>query len=219
MQSFSVFPLQPYYFGMNLSLVLIIFLSTTSGLLIGYLAILMLVYPIKPHKILGIQFQGVLPRRISEITAGIAEVVITHVDVKKEIRKKFINNAQFEKMIPEIEVHIDDFLRHRLGKKMPMIGMFIGENTIRQLKQIFMEELNEIFPSIMLGYMEGIGEETDLEEGLCQKLNSVPVSSLMKVLSPVISNDLRLLVIICGLVGLLVGILQVLIVVFIYESP
>ena len=42
---------------------------------------------------------------------------------------------------PQIEPHLDDFLRRRLGKKMRMIRMFVGENTIRQLKDGFMEEL------------------------------------------------------------------------------
>jgi hypothetical protein len=53
-------------------------------------------------------------------------------------------------VLPEAEAHVDHFLRNRLSTAMPMVAMFIGEKTIAQMKGIFMEELETLFP-VFLG--------------------------------------------------------------------
>jgi hypothetical protein len=54
-------------------------------------------------------------------------------------------------MLPLAEGHIDDFLRNKLPKAMPVIGMLIGDKTITQFKAVFMEELQALFPVFMEG--------------------------------------------------------------------
>ncbi|WP_315814403.1 hypothetical protein [Paraflavitalea speifideaquila] len=53
-----------------------------------------------------------------------------------------------------MEVHVDEFLRKGLPKAFPMISTFIGERTINQLKEIFLKELETIFPVVMKGYVK-----------------------------------------------------------------
>jgi hypothetical protein len=57
----------------------------------------------------------------------------------------------FEAVAPFIDKQLEDFFRNKLGAKMPMIAMFIGDKTIAQLKSIFMEELQSLFPQLMNG--------------------------------------------------------------------
>jgi hypothetical protein len=65
----------------------------------------------------------------------------------------FINqetaNAQFEAVLPMIDQQLDHFFTHKIGEKLPMVSMFIGEKTIVQLKAVFIEELDTIFPSLV----------------------------------------------------------------------
>ena len=49
--------------------------------------------------------------------------------------------------MPMIEDHVDEFLRHKLGKEMPCLSLFIGDKTIKHSKWIFMQELEDAFPS------------------------------------------------------------------------
>ena len=57
--------------------------------------------------------------------------------------------TQFKAVLPLIETHLDTFFIQKLPEKMPMISMFIGEKTVVQLKTIFIEELEFIFPSVL----------------------------------------------------------------------
>jgi uncharacterized membrane protein len=57
--------------------------------------------------------------------------------------------AQFEAVLPLIDQQLDHFFTHKIGEKLPMVSMFIGEKTIVQLKAVFIEELGTIFPSLV----------------------------------------------------------------------
>ena len=57
-------------------------------------------------------------------------------------------------VMPLAEEHVDDFLRNKLPKAMPVVGMFIGDKTIAQFKGVFMEELEGLFPVFVRGSMD-----------------------------------------------------------------
>ncbi|TDX02241.1 hypothetical protein [Dinghuibacter silviterrae] len=58
-----------------------------------------------------------------------------------------------EKILPDVlpmaETEVDTFLRQKLPKAMPVVGMFIGDKTIAQFKAIFMEELGTLLPDFI----------------------------------------------------------------------
>ena len=55
----------------------------------------------------------------------------------------------FETILPFIDSNLDSFFNERLVQKMPIISMFIGEKTIAQLKEVFIEELRQLFPDLI----------------------------------------------------------------------
>jgi hypothetical protein len=55
----------------------------------------------------------------------------------------------FQKILPFIDAKLDEFFKERLVQKMPIISMFIGDKTIAQLKEVFLEELAQIFPALL----------------------------------------------------------------------
>ena len=110
----------------------------------------------------------------------------------------------FHRVRPVIEGHIDEFLRFRLGKEMPMIGMFIGDKTITQLKAIFMKELDEIFPLIIGQYINGLSLDTHM-------VISPKISTLSgEKIKPLIEG-LRMIPLWGAMAGLAIGILQLMV--------
>jgi hypothetical protein len=66
-----------------------------------------------------------------------------------QILPQLTKNDPFEALQPVINEKLDDFFRHKLSSKLPMISMFIGDKTIEELKVVFMEELALIFPMLI----------------------------------------------------------------------
>ena len=64
------------------------------------------------------------------------------------------DNSNFDAVLPFIDAKLDDFFRHKLSEKLPMVSMFIGDKTINQLKEVFIEELKQLFPELITNFID-----------------------------------------------------------------
>ena len=99
---------------------------------------------------------------------------------------QFITNEaslkQFDLLIPTLDKQLDDFFNHKLTQKMPMIAMFIGNKTIDQLKEVFIEELKLMFPELIQKLIKGSVKEM---ETLDQKWIKTIESALFRATSKI----------------------------------
>lgn len=116
-------------------------------------------------KALFINWKGGLSQSISSLK--IEQLITTEVSLK-----------QFDLLLPTLDKHLDDFFNHKLTQKMPMIAMFIGNKTIDQLKEVFIEELKLMFPELVQKLLNGSIKE--LESALQQKWRKNIEISLLK---------------------------------------
>jgi uncharacterized membrane protein YheB (UPF0754 family) len=111
--------------------------------------------------------------------------------------------------MPQIDAHIDHFLRVKLADQMPVISMFIGDKTIQQMKSVFMKELTELFPGIMKSYMSNLKRDLDLEKIVIEKVKGFSTDKLEQILNDIMSKEFRFIEILGGILGFLIGIIQV----------
>ncbi len=196
---------------MNYWLILIPLISAFIGWFTNWIAIKMLFHPKEPKKILGITFHGIFPKRQQQFAEKLGKLVSDELLSFKEIEEKIINPDNLSKMMPLVENKIDLFLREKLSSVFPMISMFIGENTINQLKLVFMKELETMFPEIIGSYMKNIESQLDLEKMVTEKVSGFSSDKMELILNQIMSKEFRFVEIIGGVLGLIIGILQVLI--------
>jgi uncharacterized membrane protein YheB (UPF0754 family) len=196
---------------MNLWLLLIPVISAFIGWFTNWIAIKMLFHPREPKKFLGITFQGIFPKRQAQFAEKLGKLVADELLSFKDIEQKITSPENLSSVMPYIENHIDDFLRVKLGKAMPMIGMFIGEKTINEMKKIFMAELESIFPEVMHKYMGKLQEELDLEKIVTEKVKAFSSDKLESILQQIMAKEFKFVEILGGVLGFIIGILQVLI--------
>jgi uncharacterized membrane protein YheB (UPF0754 family) len=125
------------------------------------------------------------------------------------IRSKISDKNNLQNIMPLIEGHIDNFLRHKLVKSMPMIGMFIGDKTISELKTIFLKELEELFPLVMEKYIDDLSGNLDLQALISQKISSVTPREWRSVIKISMRKELALIPVTGFLAGLLLGLVQI----------
>src|SRR5512138_4044859 len=82
-------------------------------------------------------FRRVIPRKQSSIAASVGKAVADNFFSGEMIEQKITDPKNLQKIMPVVEEHIDDFLRNKLKKQMPVVGMFIGDKTINSLKEVF----------------------------------------------------------------------------------
>jgi uncharacterized membrane protein YheB (UPF0754 family) len=188
-----------------------VLLSTFTGWVTTWIAIKMLFHPRNPVNILGFKLQGIFPKNQQLIAQKLGQVVSKEFLSFAEIEAKVTNPENLQKLKPEIEAHIDKFLREKLTDLFPMLSMFIGDKTINQLKGAFLLELENLFPILMKSYMTKLEKDLDLEKIVTEKVASFSSEKLEDILNQITKKEFQFLEVIGGVFGFLIGLLQVLI--------
>jgi uncharacterized membrane protein YheB (UPF0754 family) len=195
---------------MNSWIFLIPIISAFIGWFTNWIAIKMLFHPKEPKKILGITFHGIFPKRQRQFAEKLGILVSTELISFSEIEEKITNPENIKKLLPLLEGRIDDFLRTRLSEAFPIISMFIGESTIGQLKVVFLKELESMFPDLIKSYMKNIESQLDLQKIVTEKVYGFSSDKMEMILNQIMSKEFRFVEIIGGVLGLIIGIFQVL---------
>lgn len=196
---------------MHYGWILIPLISAFIGWFTNWIAIKMLFHPREPKKILWFTLHGIFPKRQQQFAEKLGKLVCEELLSFGDIEEKITNPENIQKLMPLIEGHIDHFLRVKLAQQMPMISMFIGDKTINELKTVFIAELEELFPIIMKNYMTSLQKDLDLEKIVVQKVAGFSSDKMEQVLNSIMSKEFRFVEIIGGVLGFLIGLLQVLI--------
>ena len=195
---------------MNWILFLIPLISAFIGWFTNWIAIKMLFHPRQPKKILGVTFQGIFPKRQKQFALKLGKLVSHELLSFSEIEQKISNPDNVQKIMPILETHIDVFLREKLTLQIPMIGMLMGEKIIGMVKEVFLKELEELFPILMKQYMNTLQSELDLEKIVTEKVGNFSSDKLEEILNQIMSTEFRFIEIIGAVLGLLIGLIQVL---------
>jgi len=199
---------------MNYWLFLIPIISAFIGWITNWVAIKMLFHPRIPKRILGVTFQGIFPKRQKQFAERLGKMVSSEFLSYGDIEQKISNPENLKKIMPLIESHVDDFLRTRLSNEMPVISMFIGDKTIQKLKSSFMTEIETIFPPVMKQYVSNLKDDLDIENIVIAKVRNLSSDKLEELLYQIMSKEFRFVEIIGGVIGFLIGLVQVFITVF-----
>jgi len=188
-----------------------VLLSAFTGWITTWIAVKMLFHPRKPVNIFGFKLQGIFPKNQLLIAEKLGQVVSKEFLSFAEIEAKVTNPENLQQLKPEIEQHIDKFLKEKLSTVFPMLAMFIGEKTINQLKDAFLMELESLFPILMKSYMTKLEKDLDLEKIVTEKVASFSSEKLENILDQITKKEFQFLEVIGGVFGLLIGLVQVLI--------
>jgi|SRR5688500_18969703 uncharacterized membrane protein YheB (UPF0754 family) len=196
------------------SIILLPLISAFIGWITNWVAIKMLFHPKEPVRVLGITFHGIFPKRQKQFAEKLGKLVSNELLSFSDIEQKITSPDNLKKIMPVVEKHVDEFLHAKLKEAFPMIAMFIGEKTISQLKTLFMNELESIFPVLMKSYMINLQQELDLEQIVTSKVQAFSSDKLESILYQIMAKEFRFVEILGGVLGLLIGIIQVLIMYF-----
>jgi uncharacterized membrane protein YheB (UPF0754 family) len=195
------------------SIILLPLISAFIGWITNWVAIKMLFHPKEPVRVLGITFHGIFPKRQKQFAEKLGKLVSNELLSFSDIEQKITSPDNLKKIMPVVEKHIDEFLHAKLKEAFPMISMFIGEKTISQLKTLFMNELESIFPVLMKSYMNNLQQELDLEQIVVSKVQAFSSDKLESILYQIMAKEFRFVEIIGGVLGFLIGGIQVVIMV------
>ena len=198
-------------YSLLIQLIVIPLISAFIGWFTNWIAIKMLFHPREPKRFLGITFHGIFPKRQKIFAEKLGKMISSEFLSFEDIEEKITNPQNLVKLMPTVENHVDNFLRNKLSDEMPFLSLFIGDRTIESLKRIFMQELETLFPQLMKSYAGHLKEELDLEKIVIEKVSAFSTDKLESILYQIMSKEFRFVELLGGVIGFMIGILQVLI--------
>ena len=167
----------------------------------------LLFFPVIPKKIAGWKIQGYLPKYKQQWVLEATELLVNEIANDKRLQHHFASPATLAPLLPTIESHIDEFLRFKLGKAMPVVGMFVGDRTINQMKGIFMEELKILFPVIMQQFLQASTMPSTLRPVLLTELHRIANAPGFDLLLRQLKKKLHSFCLVAGVLGLITGLM------------
>lgn len=194
-----------------MALYLIPFIAAIIGWSTNWVAIKMLFHPKKPWTFAGIRIQGIFPKRQRQIAQQLGQIVANDLLRLEEITEKIQDPEQLKAVSPFIEQHVDNFLHVKLKEKLPVVSMFVGEGTLQKIKEGLMEEIDVLLPQVMGRFADNLSERVDIQKIVEEKVAAFSSDKLEELLVSVLSREFRFVEIIGGVLGFIIGVVQILI--------
>lgn len=181
------------------------------GGVIGYItnriAVAMIFRPVRPVNVLGFRIQGLMPRRQRDLANSIGNVVgnhlVHHDDIVRSLQKvdleRFLADVLERGLAPKIESL----------RSLPLIGGFLTAQRVGELKESLVQGILSQREAIYEKLQEAIEQGLDVQQIVADKVAAFPIPKLEKLVLEVASRELRSIEVLGGVLGVIIGIGQV----------
>lgn len=189
---------------MDYSLLLFPIVGGLIGYTTNYLAVKMLFRPHKPIGIGPIKVQGVLPKRRNDISTSIAATVEEELISIKDLTV-ILKNLDLG---TEIDGMVDDFFKSSDYEGKSEILSKINVTINAYMRSKVKKSLNKNKEGLITDFIRRIEGEVDFKDIIEKKIDGYDLNQLENIVMRVSSNELRYITIIGGVLGFMVGLVQ-----------
>ena len=176
------------------------------GWFTNHLAVRMLFRPREARRVLGVTFQGLIPRRRSELAAHVADAVesefLSHEDIEAILRDPGYQEA-FGKLI---ELAIHEALLEKFSACPRVLRAVIGEGLVDRVAAGATQEVTQRLPHLIEGAISELEKRLDIRELITAKINAFDLDRLEAIVLRIASTELRFIEVLGGVVGAVVGV-------------
>ena len=177
------------------------------GLTTNWLAVKMIFRPVKPRRLLFFKLHGLVARRQAELAKAIGRVVGNHLVEQKDVLKS-LNKLDFGGILGKV---LDRGLGPKIQelRSLPLIGGFLTEERIADIKQSITDSIMEHREAVLDEVEKGLSKGLDVPKLVEEKVAAFEILTLERLVLEVASRELRAIVVLGGVLGVIIGLLQV----------
>lgn len=191
---------------------MLIFLLPIIAALIGwatnYLAIKMLFHPHEPKKIMGFTFHGVFPKRQSQIAEKLGELVANELFSVKDVARQIEDLSTRPEALEEVGKRIEKTIRGKLIGAFPMLSMFLSDEMIEKVTNLFKGELEDFLRVSAQGLASKMEESVDIQALVRQKVQAFSSNKIEELLLGFMEQEFRFIEKIGAVLGFFIGCIQ-----------
>jgi len=219
-KEFSFIRYSGFYFGFAFGCIQMViwffytggWLLPIGGFLVGWctnwLALKVIFRPLYPKKILCWTVQGIFLKRqkeVSEVFARVSCVEILHV---KAVWEAILTGPLSKNFYAMLRAHSIVFTEELVGELKPIAIVAMGADTFALMKEDIANRIAEKLPTIIDQSYQYMTDALQMEQTIKEKMQGISAEEFEGVLHPAFQEDEITLIAVGGVLGLLVGFLQ-----------
>jgi uncharacterized membrane protein YheB (UPF0754 family) len=195
------------------SIVLLIpLIAALIGWATNYLAIKMLFHPNLPKKFLGLTFHGVFPKRQSQIAEKLGKLVANELFSMRDVAQKIEDLSTQPEALEEVGKRIEKTIRGKLIGAFPMLSMFLSDEMIEKVTNLFKGELEDFLRESAQGLAVKMEKSVDVGALVREKVQAFSSNKIEELLLGFMEQEFRFIEKIGAVLGFLIGCAQVILV-------
>ena len=189
------------------------FIGAITGWVTNWVAVKMLFHPKEPKNFGLFKVQGVFPKRQKLMAEKLGHIVAAELFSIDDVVEK-MKSADNTEVLGFVESKIDNFINVKLSGSMPMLAMYLNDDLKNKIKTTLMEEIAEVIPGVIDSYANKHKNEVDVEAIVYEKVLNFSSDKLEEILYSIMKKEFKFIELLGGVLGFLIGIIQLCIVVF-----
>nr|WP_051580462.1 DUF445 family protein [Pseudonocardia acaciae] len=184
------------------------------GLSTDWLALKMIFYPREERRFLGVfRWQGLFQKRRTEVATDYGRVVADEVLTAPKIVAALLTGPKSDRLIGLVQRHVSRVVDRQLGPALPLVVLTVGSHRYRRLKADIAARVLAEAPAAMAPAMAYARDALAVEHTVAGAMRALTPEEFESVLRPAFRQDEWKLILVGGILGAVVGELQLLLLV------
>ncbi|MFH0766649.1 MAG: DUF445 family protein, partial [Bacillota bacterium] len=168
--------------------ILLVLIGGFIGWITNKVAIKMLFRPINPHKILGITFQGVFPRRKDLMAISLADIIEKELLSKEVIMDQLLGDEKLEAIKEKLKKTIVEKLVEAIP---PVVAMFVGGDIRGFITRYIEKNGNEIFEQMLDEFRSTGIDNLNIHEIVKNRIDALDFIEFEKIIFGLMNKELH----------------------------
>ena len=168
----------------------------------------MLIHPREEKRILGLQIQGVFPKRQQALAEKLGQLVARELFSMEDVRRHLQGDEFVAHVTKVIETKVDEFLQNNLMEAIPMAAMFLGSDMVDKIKHSLVECLARAMPELGELFIGHLEKNMDVEAVVRGKVAAFSSDKLEEMLLGIMRREFRFIEGVGAVLGFVIGLVQ-----------
>ncbi|GAX23384.1 hypothetical protein FisN_15Lh100 [Fistulifera solaris] len=184
----------------------------TAGFIVGwftnYLALKCIFRPLHPRKFMGYTIHGIFLQRQAEVSEVFARVIMTEILHVKAIWDAIFMGPLSVNFNAMLRAHTLVFVEKLVAEIKPLAIAAMGADRFARMKEDIAQKVIENLPTIIDNSYEYTQEALNMEETVRIRMQKLTPAEFEGVLHPAFEEDEIQLILLGGILGAIVGVIQ-----------
>lgn len=180
------------------------------GFTSDWLALYLMFRPQHPKKIMGFTVQGMFLKRQQQVATDYADLISKQLLTPANMMEELFRGQMSDRIMELVHKNVKRMVDEQAGIAKPLVVYALGGDRYIEMKEVIAEKILSKLPETMKHMEAYAADAMDIRNTLVERMRKLTPEEFEGMLRPAFQEDEKTLIIVGGVLGVVVGEMQVL---------